>query len=93
MKRVLMEETKGKMNHSPWQLSFITLLKILDLYSPSLREWFLTSFKTSTWHKMHTMLIAQQGSKTWMISCIMFMTSSPMSTIGTTLGMSEWDGS
>ena len=59
----------------------------------SLREWFSTSFKISTWHKMHTMLIAQQGSKTWMTSCIMFMTFSPMSTIGTTLGMSEGDDS
>jgi len=39
------------------------------------------------------MLIAQQGSKTWMTSYIMFMAFSPMSTTGTTLGMSEGDGS
>ena len=92
MKRELVEETKMKMNHRQWQLSYTTLLRILDLHTPNLREWFSTSFKTSTWLKMHIMLIAQQGSKTWMTSCIMFMTSSPMSTIETTLGMSEGDG-
>jgi len=80
MKRELVEEIKGKMNHCPWQLKFITLLRILDLHTPNLREWFSTSFKTSTWHKMHIMHTAQLGSKTWMINSIMFMTSSPMST-------------
>jgi len=43
----------------------------IELYNPpvnigpaysSLREWFSTNFKISAWHKMHTMLIAQQGS-------------------------------
>jgi len=58
-----------------------------------MREWFSTSFKTSTWLKMHIMHIAQQGSKTWITNSITFMTSSPMSTIETTLGMSEGDGS
>jgi len=60
----LVEESKRKMNHNLWQLSCTILLRILDLRTPNLREWFLTSFKTSTWHKMHIMLFAQQGSKT-----------------------------
>jgi len=77
----------------PMQLSCTTLIRIMDLHTPNLREWFSTSFKTSTWHKIHIMHNAQQGSKTWITSCIMFMTSSPMSTTGTILGMSEGDGS
>jgi len=93
MKWELVEETRRKMNHNKWQLHCITLMIILDLHTPNLREWFSISFKTSTWHKMHIMLIAQQGSKTWMTSCIMFMTFSLMSTTETTLGMSEGDGS
>ena len=53
MKRELVEEIKMKMNHNQWQLSCTTLLRILDLHTPNLREWFSTSFKTSTWLKMH----------------------------------------
>ena len=71
----------------------------IEIYNPhdntgiaySQFERMVTSFKTSTWHTMHTKLIAQQGSKTWMTN-IMFMTFSPMSTTKTTLGMSEVDG-
>jgi len=44
MKRELVEETKGKMNHNPWQLNFITLLRTLDLHTLSLRQWFSTNF-------------------------------------------------
>jgi len=58
-----------------------------------LREWFSTNFKVSAWNKMHIVHTAQLGSKTWMTNSTMFMTSSPMSTIKTTLGMSEGDGS
>ena len=73
----------------------------IELYNPpentgptyfSLREWFSTSFKTSTWLKMHIMHTAQHDFKTWMTNSITFMTSSPMSTTETTLGMSEGDG-
>ena len=36
---------------------------------------------------------ALHSFKIWIISCTMFMTSSPMSTTETTQGMSEGDGS
>jgi len=93
MKREQLEETKRKMNLSQWQLSCTTPLRILDLHTPNLREWFSINFKTSTWLKMHIIFTTQQGSKTWMTNSIMFMTSSPMSTTETTLGISEGDGS
>jgi len=70
-----------------------SLLRTLNLHIPSLRGWVSTNFMILIWHKMHTIHIVQQGSKTWMIKCIMFMTSSPMSIIETTPGMSEGDGS
>jgi len=93
MKRELVEETKRKMNHSLWQLSCTILLRTMDLHTPNLREWFSTSFKTSTWLKMHIICTTQQGSKNWMTNFIIFMASPPMSTTKTTLGMSEGDGS